>query len=148
MLGLAPSGKAADVLGAETIWPATTLAQLLTDAARPGYRPLPPGTTVVLDEAGMAATDDLDALVGMVGRHGWASYSSRIRALYSAVNERRRGRAAGSGSSTSSSWARAIKDAVVMVIGLRVPVSPCREGRVQQVSHVSLTDRGPAALNG
>lgn len=71
VLGLAPSGKAADVLGAETGWPATTLAKLLTDAARPGHRPLPAGTTVVLDEAGMAATDDLDALVGLVRRHGW-----------------------------------------------------------------------------
>ncbi len=71
VVGLAPSGKAADVLGAETGWPATTLAKLLTDAGRPGYRPPPAGTTVVLDEAGMAATDDLDALVGMVKRHGW-----------------------------------------------------------------------------
>ncbi|HVM06544.1 MAG TPA: MobF family relaxase [Acidimicrobiales bacterium] len=70
VVGLAPSGKAADVLGAETGWPATTLAKLLTDAGRPGYRP-PPGTTVVLDESGMAATDDLDVLVGLVGRHGW-----------------------------------------------------------------------------
>lgn len=71
VVGLAPSGKAADVLGAETGWPATTLAKLLTDAARPGYRPPPAGTTVVLDEAGMASTDDLDALVGLVQRHGW-----------------------------------------------------------------------------
>ena len=72
---------------------------------------------------------------------GNASYSSRIRALYSAVNDRRRGRAAGSGSSTTPSWARASRDAVVMVIGLRVPVSPCRDGGLPQVSHVSLTDR-------
>ena len=28
-----------------------------------------------------------------------------------------------------------------MVIGLRVPDSPCRDGRLPQVSHVSLTDR-------
>ncbi len=48
---------------------------------------------------------------------GNASYSSRISALYSAVNDRRRGRAAGSGSSTTPSWARASRDAVVMVIG-------------------------------
>ncbi|HEX2701767.1 MAG TPA: AAA family ATPase [Acidimicrobiales bacterium] len=70
-LGLAPSGKAADVLVAETGWPATTLAKLLSDAGRPGYRPPPAGTTVVLDEAGMAATDDLDALVGLLDRHRW-----------------------------------------------------------------------------
>ena len=62
-------------------------------------------------------------------------------ALYSAVNDRRRGRAAGSGSSTTPSWARASRDAVVMVIGLRVPVSPCRDGRLPQMSHVTLTDR-------
>ncbi|HET9443101.1 MAG TPA: AAA family ATPase, partial [Acidimicrobiales bacterium] len=74
-LGLAPSGKAADVLGAETGWPATTLAKLLHEHRRPGgpappWR-LPAGTTVVLDEAAMAGTDDLDALVGLVERHGW-----------------------------------------------------------------------------
>jgi len=28
-----------------------------------------------------------------------------------------------------------------MVIGLRVPVSPCRDAGLPQVSHVSLTDR-------
>ncbi len=71
MIGLAPSGKAADVLRAETGWPANTLAKLLADQARPGGRPLPAGTSVVLDEAGMAGTDDLDALVGLVDRHRW-----------------------------------------------------------------------------
>ena len=30
-----------------------------------------------------------------------------------------------------------------MVIGLDAPVSPCRDERLPQVSHVSLTDRGP-----
>ncbi|MDP9020186.1 MAG: relaxase domain-containing protein [Actinomycetota bacterium] len=74
-LGLAPSGKAADVLAHETGWPATTLAKLLHEHARPGGpRPgwrLPAGTTVVLDEAAMASTEDLDALVGLVQRHGW-----------------------------------------------------------------------------
>ena len=71
VIGLAPSGKAADVLGAETGWPATTLAKLLHDV-RSGRTPaLPAGTTVVLDEGGMAGTDDLDALVGLVERHRW-----------------------------------------------------------------------------
>ncbi len=58
VLGLAPSGKAADVLAAETAWPATTLAKLLHEHARPGgpraaWR-LPADSTVVLDEASMA----------------------------------------------------------------------------------------------
>ena len=74
-IGLAPSGKAADVLAQETGWPATTLAKLLHAHARPG-RPLPAwqlpaGTTVVLDESGMASTEDLDALVSLVQRHRW-----------------------------------------------------------------------------
>ncbi|HEX2064638.1 MAG TPA: AAA family ATPase, partial [Acidimicrobiales bacterium] len=74
-IGLAPSGKAADVLAEETGWPATTLAKLLHEHARPGGpQPawqLPAGTTVVLDEAGMAATGDLDALVAVVRRLRW-----------------------------------------------------------------------------
>ncbi|MGH9154882.1 MAG: AAA family ATPase, partial [Acidimicrobiales bacterium] len=70
-VGVAPSGKAADVLAAETGWPTTTLAKLLVDHRSPGVRPLPAGTSVVLDEAGMAGTDDLDALVGLVERHHW-----------------------------------------------------------------------------
>ncbi len=74
-IGLAPSGKAADVLAGETGWPATTLAKLLHEHARPAgptlaWR-LPAGTTVVLDEAGMASTEDLDALVPLVQRHRW-----------------------------------------------------------------------------
>jgi conjugative relaxase-like TrwC/TraI family protein len=74
-IGLAPSGKAADVLALETGWPATTLAKLLHEHAKPGG-PAPPwrlpnGTTLVLDESGMASTEDLDALVGLVQRHHW-----------------------------------------------------------------------------
>ena len=74
-IGLAPSGKAADVLARETGWPATTMAKLLHEHARPGGPlpawQLPVGTTVVLDESGMASTKDLDALVGLVQRHRW-----------------------------------------------------------------------------
>ena len=74
-VGLAPSGKAADVLGAETDWPATTLAKLLYEHGRPdGPGPawrLPAGTSVVLDEAGMASAQDLGALVALVERHRW-----------------------------------------------------------------------------
>lgn len=74
-IGLAPSGKGADVLAAETGWPATTLAKLLHEHGRVGgpspvWR-LPAGTTAVLDEAGMASTDDLDGLVELVQRHRW-----------------------------------------------------------------------------
>lgn len=63
------------MLGAETGWPATTLAKLLHEHRRPGgpvtpWR-LPALTTVVLDEAAMASTGDLDALVGLVERNGW-----------------------------------------------------------------------------
>lgn len=57
-IGLAPSGKAADVLASETGWPATTLAKLLHEHGRVGGPSpawwLPAGTTAVLDEAGMA----------------------------------------------------------------------------------------------
>src|SRR5207249_4823574 len=75
IVALAPSGKAADVLARETGAPAATLAKLLHEHTRPGgplpeWR-LPPGTTVVLDEAGMAATDDLAALVTLVDRYRW-----------------------------------------------------------------------------
>ncbi|MHB1911408.1 MAG: MobF family relaxase [Acidimicrobiales bacterium] len=66
-LGLAPSGKAADVLAREAGCPAMTLAKLLDGATQ---RP-PAGTTILLDEAGMAATEDLDRLVGLVRAHGW-----------------------------------------------------------------------------
>lgn len=74
-IGLAPSGKAADVLATETGWPAVTVAKLLYEHNRPS-RPatawrLAAGTSVVLDEASMASTEDLDALVGLVERHHW-----------------------------------------------------------------------------
>jgi hypothetical protein len=49
--------------------------------------------------------------------------------------------AAGSGSSTTPSWARASRDAVVIVIGVDAPVSPHRDGRLPQLSHLTLTDR-------
>ncbi len=74
-MGLAPSGKAADVLANETGWPATTLAKLLHEYAKPEGPPaawrVPADTSIVLDESGMASTEDLDALVGLVQRHHW-----------------------------------------------------------------------------
>ncbi len=65
---------------------------------------------------------------------------ARLCALCSAVKDRRRGQAAGSGSSTTPSWGRAGNEAVGMVIGLGGPVSPWR-GCALQVSHLTLTDR-------
>ena len=75
VVGLAPSGKAADVLGRETATSATTLAKLLYEHGRP-EGPLPewqlrPGTSIVLDEAGMASTDDLARLVDLADRRHW-----------------------------------------------------------------------------
>jgi len=75
VVGLAPSGKAADVLSRETASPATTLAKLLyehsrRDGPRAEWR-LPPHTTLILDEAGMASTEDLARLVALADRHRW-----------------------------------------------------------------------------
>jgi conjugative relaxase-like TrwC/TraI family protein len=70
VLGLAPSGKAADVLARGAGCPTMTLAKLLADGERPDRLP-PAGATVILDEAGMATTDDIDRLVGLAGRCRW-----------------------------------------------------------------------------
>ena len=67
VLGVAPSGKAADVLARQAGCPALTLAKLLADTGR---HP-PPGTTVILDEAGMAATEDLARLVPLAQTNRW-----------------------------------------------------------------------------
>ncbi|MGH9290206.1 MAG: MobF family relaxase [Acidimicrobiales bacterium] len=71
-VGLAPSGKAADVLARETGSPATTLARFLHPQGRTGRASaLPAGSTVVLDEASMAATDDLARLVRLADTRFW-----------------------------------------------------------------------------
>ncbi len=67
VFGAALSGKAADVLARQGGCPAVTLARLLTDARR---HP-PPGTTVVLDESGMASTEDLARLVALAQANRW-----------------------------------------------------------------------------
>jgi conjugative relaxase-like TrwC/TraI family protein len=67
VVGVAPSGQAADVLGREAGCGAMTLAKLLDGA---GTLPAP-GATLILDEAGMASTPDLDRLVRLVRPHGW-----------------------------------------------------------------------------
>jgi ATP-dependent exoDNAse (exonuclease V) alpha subunit len=71
VIGLAPSGKAADVLAAEAGCRTDTLAGFLTRHTSGRPSPWPPGTTMILDEAGMATTNDLARLVGLVRRHQW-----------------------------------------------------------------------------
>ncbi len=71
VVGLAPSGKAADVLATETGCPATTLAGFLTQHRSGRPTRWPAGTTVVLDEAAMANTTDLARLVDLVQRNRW-----------------------------------------------------------------------------
>ena len=70
VVGLAPSGKAADVLALEAHCVTDTLAGFLT-RHRTGSTPWPTGTTVIVDEAGMAATTDLARLVDLVQQYRW-----------------------------------------------------------------------------
>jgi len=70
VVGLAPSGRAAGVLADATGAPAATLAKLL-HADRTGRQLAPRGTTLILDEAGMASTEDLDHLVALCQRWDW-----------------------------------------------------------------------------
>jgi ATP-dependent exoDNAse (exonuclease V) alpha subunit len=70
VVGLAPSGKAADVLAREAGCVTDTVAGFLTrHRGRPS--PWPAGTTVILDEAGMIATSDLARLVELVRTNRW-----------------------------------------------------------------------------
>ena len=71
VVGLAPSGKAADVLAGEAGCDTYTVAGFLTRHSGDRPSPWPAGTTVILDEAGMAATDDLHRLAVLAGRHRW-----------------------------------------------------------------------------
>ena len=71
VVGLAPSGKAADVLAAQAGCPTDTLAGFLVRNGPRHGASWPAGTTVVLDEAGMAATDDLHRLVALANQHRW-----------------------------------------------------------------------------
>jgi conjugative relaxase-like TrwC/TraI family protein len=75
VVGLAPSGKAADVLAQEAACPTSTLAKLLHEHTRltgpPREWDLPAGTTVIVDEAGMVRTNDLAALVGLARGNHW-----------------------------------------------------------------------------
>ena len=74
VLGVAPSGKAADVLGAEAGCRAVTLAKLLIEHEQERTSTalqLWAGSTVLVDEAGMASTEDLDRLVDLANRRRW-----------------------------------------------------------------------------
>jgi len=75
VFGVAPTAKAAKVLRDETGTQADTVAKLLYEW-RPGHEPrdpfrLPPGTTLVVDEAGMAGTGALDQLVTLAVAQKW-----------------------------------------------------------------------------
>jgi conjugative relaxase-like TrwC/TraI family protein len=73
--GIAPTGKAARVLEAETGIPADTIAKLLYEWDRPdgpgAAHRLPAGTTLVVDESGMAGTNTLDRVVGLARSQQW-----------------------------------------------------------------------------
>jgi conjugative relaxase-like TrwC/TraI family protein len=74
--GVAPTAAAAEVLAAETGMAADTLDKLLTEHSRPTRPPqsgydLPAGTTVIVDEAGTAATPKLAELARLADQNGW-----------------------------------------------------------------------------
>ncbi len=76
VIGFAPSAKAARVLQTETGMPADTVAKLLyeldhPDPERRAWFDAGPGTTVIVDEAGMLNTADLHRLVVHAEQHGW-----------------------------------------------------------------------------
>jgi conjugative relaxase-like TrwC/TraI family protein len=76
VFGVAPTAAAAEVLAQETGIAADTLDKLLTEHAMsdrsplPGYD-LPTGTTVVVDEAGTAATPKLAQLARLADQNRW-----------------------------------------------------------------------------
>jgi conjugative relaxase-like TrwC/TraI family protein len=75
VFGVAPSAAAAQVLAAETGVAADTLDKLLIEHTlhRPPERryTLPPGTTVLVDEAGMVSTPKLAELAALADTRGW-----------------------------------------------------------------------------
>ncbi|MAT07043.1 MAG: hypothetical protein CL424_18570 [Acidimicrobiaceae bacterium] len=76
VVGYAPTAKAARVLEAGTGMHCDTVAKLVYEHTRPDRPPrpdwdLPPGTTVVIDEAGMLATHDLYRLTLLADEHRW-----------------------------------------------------------------------------
>lgn len=74
--GVAPTAAAAEVLASEAAMPADTLDKLLTEHSHPDRPPepayeLPAGTTVIVDEAGTAATPKLAELARLADQHNW-----------------------------------------------------------------------------
>ncbi|MDW3216249.1 MAG: MobF family relaxase [Ilumatobacteraceae bacterium] len=76
VVGFAPTAKAARVLETGTGMACDTVAKLVYEHTRPDRPPRPdwdlaPGTTVVIDEAGMLATSDLYRLTLLTDEHHW-----------------------------------------------------------------------------
>jgi len=76
VFGVAPTAAAADVLAVETGMGADTLDKLLTEHRHPARPPdsaydLPKGTTVIVDEAGTAATPKLADLARLADQREW-----------------------------------------------------------------------------
>jgi hypothetical protein len=75
VIGFAPTAKAADVLKHETGMPADTVAKLLYELDHPDRERSSfgcgPGTTVIVDEAGMLNTADLHRLVVHAEQRHW-----------------------------------------------------------------------------
>ncbi len=75
VIGFAPTAKAARVLETETGMPADTVAKLLYELDHPdpnrSWFDCGPGTTVIVDEAGMLNTADLHRLVVHAEQHQW-----------------------------------------------------------------------------
>ena len=81
LVAVAPSARAAAVLGRQIGVPATTLAKLLhahtTDAEVPAELVLGRGDVVLVDEAGMAGTPALGRLLDVVTRSGRGAAAGR-----------------------------------------------------------------------
>jgi conjugative relaxase-like TrwC/TraI family protein len=76
VFGVAPTAKAARVLQRDTAMPADTVAKLLHEWQRPDRPPRPDyqlaaGTTLLVDEAGMASTPALHQLVCLAEGQRW-----------------------------------------------------------------------------
>lgn len=70
VLALAPQKSAARVLGDDIGAPARTIESLLTRARKSGDAGIEPGTMLLVDEAGMAATATLAELQALADAHG------------------------------------------------------------------------------
>jgi conjugative relaxase-like TrwC/TraI family protein len=76
VFGVTPSAAAAAVLGQQTGVVADTVDKLLYEHSQPGRIPSPelglvPGTTLLVDEAGMIPTPKLARLARLADAHGW-----------------------------------------------------------------------------